>query len=940
MKRRIMRATIALILVFAMSAGMVASADTTESILGNRVKILNYKYLGFEVSTKATYHIYINSSAPGKRSGTHYSEEARLRQASGGKLTRIELNKDGDIADHWFYITGNGDVTTSINSTSTVNEADNFYVYARDTTATGKEDVYIEAIDRTLVRVDLVLVRQRRFSSNAAQQRTVNITVNGETKPELQPKTNPIWFADRGQTIATNQLDIEKVDTSEYDYAGNYSYDPGTLTYTVPFYTRYTVEYNGNGATSGSMSNQAFVWGTAQNLTSENFTCKHTFTYNGNGGTPARGSDTSEATFAGWTGEDGTTYQNNQSVNSLTGVSRDTFTMTANWSFSSVTLPDATREGYTLRNWLGSDGKTYNKNSNVTIDKDLTFTAQWDANTYYVSFDGNGATDGNMNDQTFKYDVSQALSENKFEKKLKVTYNPNGGSAAKTEDYAIATFNGWDSQNAVALAGVPFMYSTFAATEGSTPATLAANSALYSDRQVVINLTEVDGATVPLIANWTLGSVTLPSASRNGYVFNGWYDGNTKKGDAGSSLTPTAHTILTAQWTAVEYNITYNLNGGNDPGNPTKYTVEDAITLKAPTKENYEFLGWTGSNGSTPQKTVTISETTGDKSYTANWKLKEYAIKWLNFDGTELYSSTITHGDTPTYGGDTPTKPSDDEFEYTFSGWSPEVSPAAENMTYTAQFSEKKRKYPITFQNADGSTLQNEELDYGAMPEYNGATPTKEPTPSTVYTFAGWSSEISPVTGETIYTATYTEEIRKYSVRWMNGDELLSAEEYEYNAIPEYKGEPPTKAADTTFVYTFIGWTTELAPVTSDTVYTANFEKTPIGEAASDLIITARGCKKENDSFVFTVSSAESSAFKPLEVSIIGNNSATVKDIAIGEYTVTEDDEWSWRYGSQAPQTVTVSITDDDEKNEVIFDFTEVSFIKKWLSGLASLFVR
>ncbi len=73
----------------------------------------------------------------------------------------------------------------------------------------------------------------------------------------------------------------------------------------------------------------------------------------------------------------------------------------------------------------------------------------------------------------------------------------------------------------------------------------------------------------------------------------------------------------------IEYTITYDLDGGSvSPANPTSYTVEtEAFTLKAPTRAGYVFEGWTGSNGTTPQMTVTIPDgEPGGKTYTAHWR--------------------------------------------------------------------------------------------------------------------------------------------------------------------------------------------------------------------------------------------------------------------------------------------------------------------------------
>ena len=63
------------------------------------------------------------------------------------------------------------------------------------------------------------------------------------------------------------------------------------------------------------------------------------------------------------------------------------------------------------------------------------------------------------------------------------------------------------------------------------------------------------------------------------------------------------------------------MSGTVSTENPTEYTIEtEKITLNNPTKFGYTFLGWTGSNGSTPQINVNIERgSTENKIYTTNW---------------------------------------------------------------------------------------------------------------------------------------------------------------------------------------------------------------------------------------------------------------------------------------------------------------------------------
>lgn len=69
------------------------------------------------------------------------------------------------------------------------------------------------------------------------------------------------------------------------------------------------------------------------------------------------------------------------------------------------------------------------------------------------------------------------------------------------------------------------------------------------------------------------------------------------------------------------YTITYELNGGTtEEPNPTTYTTSDEFTLNPPTKSHATFCGWTGSNGNTPNPTVTITAgSVGNRTYVAHW---------------------------------------------------------------------------------------------------------------------------------------------------------------------------------------------------------------------------------------------------------------------------------------------------------------------------------
>ncbi|MBO7436310.1 MAG: InlB B-repeat-containing protein [Bacteroidaceae bacterium] len=88
---------------------------------------------------------------------------------------------------------------------------------------------------------------------------------------------------------------------------------------------------------------------------------------------------------------------------------------------------------------------------------------------------------------------------------------------------------------------------------------------------------------------------------------------------AGKAINKNIGTTVDANHT---FTITYDLADGTvATANPDNYTYETAtFTLNNPIHTGYAFAGWTGSNGNTPQTTVTIpAGSHGDKTFTANW---------------------------------------------------------------------------------------------------------------------------------------------------------------------------------------------------------------------------------------------------------------------------------------------------------------------------------
>ena len=73
-------------------------------------------------------------------------------------------------------------------------------------------------------------------------------------------------------------------------------------------------------------------------------------------------------------------------------------------------------------------------------------------------------------------------------------------------------------------------------------------------------------------------------------------------------------------------------------------------------------------------------------------------------------------------------------------------------------------KYPVTFENYDGTVLQTTDYLKGETPKYKGKTPERAEDDQYVYVFTGWDPEIKPVTGAATYKATYSVILKPRSI--------------------------------------------------------------------------------------------------------------------------------------------------------------------------------
>nr|MCR5338760.1 hypothetical protein [Lachnospiraceae bacterium] len=251
--------------------------------------------------------------------------------------------------------------------------------------------------------------------------------------------------------------------------------------------------------------------------------------------------------------------------------------------------------------------------------------------------------------------------------------------------------------------------------------------------------------------------------------------------------------------------------------------VPPANLTKDPTAEyTYTFAGWSPA----------LADVTKDAVYTATYTSvkNKYDITWKNEDGTVIKTDSVEYG---TKAGnltkpDAPTKDATAEYTYTFAGWSPAVTDVTGAATYTATFTGAKNKYNITWKDENDNTIRTDSVEYGttAANLSKPDVPVKDPTVEYTYTFTGWEPAITDVTANATYKATYKQEKRKYSIKWVDGNgKTIKTDAVEYGTVSGNLVVPENPAKDATaeYSYTFTGWEPALADVTKDAEYTAVF---------------------------------------------------------------------------------------------------------------------
>ena len=525
-------------------------------------------------------------------------------------------------------------------------------------------------------------------------------------------------------------------------------------------------------------------------------------------------------------------------------------------------LPQPSRTGYTFKGWY-KESSFVNRVERIEsgMTGNLTLYAKWESKTYSIIYELNGGTNPENAINSYNYNEEKELpvptrkgysfkgwyKESDFVNKVEriekgmsgnltlyakwtkasytITYNLNGGTNPEDAPttYTISDevtlpipsradylFLGWYTEET-------FENEVLKIEKGST-----GNKSFYAQWDSFLTYTityELNGGSNPTGTQTTYNienTITLPTPTRRGYTFEGWYESEIFTGNAITTIAvgTTGDKTYYAKWIVNTYTITYSLDDGVNPSNvPTTYTVEDSITLPTPTKEGYTFNGWYTNDEFTGNAITTIAlGTIGNKTYYAKWTIKSYTITYMLNGGTNPTGTQTSYTIEDAVTLSTPTKKGN-----TFNGWyaTSDFSGNVEtsipqgstgNKTYYASWT--VNSYTITY-NLDGGTNPSD-----APETYTVEDAITLPTPTKAgYTFNGWYTNSSCSGSAVTSISAGTTGNKTYYAKWTFATYTITYEldgGYNPNTAPTSYNNYESITLPTPFKsgYTFVGWYT------------------------------------------------------------------------------------------------------------------------------------
>ena len=314
---------------------------------------------------------------------------------------------------------------------------------------------------------------------------------------------------------------------------------------------------------------------------------------------------------------------------------------------STITIPVATKEGYTFMGWYYGDSstpETYGGRYTMHYAQDIILVAKWTINKYKLILDPAGDSK----------DPATVEGPLQFEENYG-TLIPL--KEPKRNHYE---FKGWSDGSRIYNAGENYRI-------GAKDVTLVAQ---WAKVRYTLTFNPNGGAVNPgsYTEDYMVTRSDFPEARRDGHTFLGWYD-NADGGNRITSYTFTANKTIYAHWKINQYTVTYDANGGTVDGQARvpvtqNYGTPVNTTLKLPYRTQYRFDGWYSQpNGGNKITTFTL---TSDITVYAHWTYDEITIK---FDANTSDSVSGSLGEKKTYRGGKVKMPDASRSNYKLKGW-------------------------------------------------------------------------------------------------------------------------------------------------------------------------------------------------------------------------------------------------------------------------------
>ncbi|MEI6266839.1 MAG: InlB B-repeat-containing protein [bacterium] len=433
------------------------------------------------------------------------------------------------------------------------------------------------------------------------------VTVSGN-KLILNPPTNMSYGAHYAVEISNTAI----CDLANNCFGGLYGSTEYHFT-TVAGVTTFTVTYNGNGNSGGTVpiDSGSYIYNQAAiALGNTGSLVKTGYTFTGwNTATNGLGTDrTVGATFpvyentslyAKWTANTNTITFNG---NGNTGGSTAAQNIATNAS-AALTSNGFTKTGYTFAGWANTAGGSvaYANGALYTMGTaSVALYAKWTANTNTITFNGNTNTGGSTASQNIATDATANLTTNGF---TKTGY----------------TFAGWNT-----LAnGTGTNYSNNASyTMGTVSVILYAKWTANTNTITFNGNTSTGGATASQnIATDVSATLTSNGFTKTGYTFAGWATtagGTVAYVNGATYLMGTASVALYAKWTIITYTVAGSalIAERGDVTGSGNVNHGGSITLTAVAHSGYNFFAWDGDCGGI-NPVVTLTNITANKTCSA-----------------------------------------------------------------------------------------------------------------------------------------------------------------------------------------------------------------------------------------------------------------------------------------------------------------------------------